>query len=137
MQSSTYVRLPVAAPQNIQFHDDGLRQGGQIKLRAPNGQGRYGPSVDFHNFNLRIFNLRVSNPNKLIGCFFDTMSDFISMCQGLGPKKTMKFRKSTVSGKGKLASASSRQAVRTQQFPRKEQLYTVIININVTSHQTI
>ena len=25
-----------------------------------------GPTVGFHNFNLRIFNLRVSKPNKLI-----------------------------------------------------------------------
>ena len=31
----------------------------------------------FHNFNLRIFNLRVSNPNKfIVDVFFDTMSDF-------------------------------------------------------------
>ena len=34
-------------------------------------------TVGFHNFNLRIFNLRVSNPNKLIvDVFVDTMSDF-------------------------------------------------------------
>ena len=34
-------------------------------------------TVGFHNFNLRIFNLRVSNPNKLIvDVSFDTMSDF-------------------------------------------------------------
>ena len=34
-------------------------------------------TVGFHNFNLRIFNLRVSNPNKLIlDVFFDMMSDF-------------------------------------------------------------
>ena len=40
---------------------------------ARNGAG----AVGFHNFNLRIFNLRVSNPNKLIvNIFFDTMSDF-------------------------------------------------------------
>ena len=34
-------------------------------------------TVGFHNFNLRIFNLRVSNPKKLIvDVFVDTMSDF-------------------------------------------------------------
>ena len=34
-------------------------------------------TVGLHNFNLRIFNFRVSNPNKLIvDVFFDTMSDF-------------------------------------------------------------
>ena len=54
-------------------------------------------TVGFHNFNLRIFNLRVSNPNKLIVDVFLTRCR-ISMCQGLGPKNTMKFRKSTVDG---------------------------------------
>ena len=55
-------------------------------------------SVGFHNFNLRIFNLRVSNPNKLIVDVFLTLCR-ISMCQGLGPtKNTMTFRKSTVLG---------------------------------------
>ena len=42
-------------------------------------------TVGFHNFNLRIFNLRVSNPNKLIADVF--LTRWISMCQGLGPKK--------------------------------------------------
>ena len=53
-------------------------------------------TVGFHNFNLRIFNLRVSNPNKLIvDVLFDTMSDF--NVPGSRPNKnTMKFRKSTV-----------------------------------------
>ena len=53
-------------------------------------------AVGFHNFNLRIFNLRVSNPNKLIvGVFVDTMSDF--NVPGSRPNtNTMKFRKSTV-----------------------------------------
>ena len=48
---------------------------------------------------LRIFNLRVSNPNKLIvDVFFDTMSDF--NVPGSRPNKnTMKFRKSTARGK--------------------------------------
>ena len=40
----------------------------------------------FHNFNLRIFNLRVSNPNKFIVDAFLTRCR-ISMCQSLGPKK--------------------------------------------------
>ena len=44
-------------------------------------------TVGFHNFNLRIFNLRVSNPNKLIVDVFLTRCR-ISMCQGLGPTKT-------------------------------------------------
>ena len=43
-------------------------------------------TVRFHNFNLRIFNLRVSNPNKLIVDVFLTRCR-ISMWQGLGPKK--------------------------------------------------
>ena len=43
-------------------------------------------AVGFHNFNLRIFNLRVSSPNKLMVDVFLTRCR-ISMCQGLGPKK--------------------------------------------------
>ena len=44
-------------------------------------------TVGFHNFNLRIFNLRVSNPNKLIvDVFVDAMSDF--NVPGSRPKKT-------------------------------------------------
>ena len=39
----------------------------------------------FHNFNLRIFNLRVSNPHKLMVDVFLTRCR-ISMCQGLGRK---------------------------------------------------
>ena len=50
---------------------------------------RYNPiitTVGFHNLNLRIFNLRVSNPNKLIvDVFFDTISDF--NVPGSRPKK--------------------------------------------------
>ena len=42
--------------------------------------------LGFHNFNLRIFNLRVSNPNKSIVDVFLTRCR-ISMCQSLGPKK--------------------------------------------------
>ena len=45
------------------------------------------PTVGFHNFNLRIFDLRVSNPNKLIvDVFVDTMSDFD--VPGSRPEKT-------------------------------------------------
>ena len=43
-------------------------------------------TVGFHNFNLRIFNLRVSNPDKFIVDVFFTRCR-ISMCQGVGPKK--------------------------------------------------
>ena len=44
-------------------------------------------TVGFHNFNLRIFNLRVSNPNKsIVDVFVDTMSDF--NVPGSRPKKT-------------------------------------------------
>ena len=40
-----------------------------------------------HNFNLRIFNSRVSNPNKcIVDVFFDTMSDF--NVPGSRPKTT-------------------------------------------------
>ena len=45
-------------------------------------------TVGFHDFNLRIFNLRVSNPNKLIvDVFVDTMSDFNVL--GSRAKKTL------------------------------------------------
>ena len=43
-------------------------------------------TVGFHNFNLRIVNLRVSNPSKLIVDVLLTRCR-ISMCQGLGPKQ--------------------------------------------------
>ena len=43
-------------------------------------------TVGFHNFNLRIFNLRVSNPSKFIVDVFLTRCR-ISMCQGLVPKE--------------------------------------------------
>ena len=48
--------------------------------------GRLETTVGFHNFNLRIFNLRVSNPNRLIVDVCLTRCR-ISMCQGLGTKK--------------------------------------------------
>ena len=67
--------------------------------------------VGFHNFNLRIFNLRVSNPNKLIVDVFLTRCR-ISMCQGLGPTKTRwNFGKSTVAAAAALivARASGRR----------------------------
>ena len=65
-------------------------------------------TVGFNNFNLRIFNLRVSNPNKLIvDVFFDT-SDF--NVPGSRPdKNTMKFRKSTV-----LAAVAAARRLRRQ-----------------------
>ena len=43
-------------------------------------------TIGFHNVNLRIFKLRVSNPDKLIVDVFSTRCR-ISMCQGLGPKE--------------------------------------------------
>ena len=49
-------------------------------------QTQHPQTVGFHNFNLRIFNLRVSNPNKLIVDVFLTRCR-ISMCQGLGPNE--------------------------------------------------
>ena len=51
-------------------------------LRRSAGQS----TVGFHNFSLRIFNLRVSNPDKLIVDVFLTRCR-ISMCQGLGQQK--------------------------------------------------
>ena len=53
---------------------------------APASRWSSGGRVGFHNFNLRIFNLRVSNPNKFIVDVFLTRCR-ISMCQGLGPTK--------------------------------------------------
>ena len=47
-----------------------------------------------HNFNLRVFNLRVSNPNKVIAYFVDAMSDFNVPGSRLN-KKEMKCRKPT------------------------------------------
>ena len=47
----------------------------------------YTYTIGFHNFNLRIFNVRVSNPNKfIVDVFVDTMSDF--NVPGSRPKKT-------------------------------------------------
>ena len=57
------------------------------RSRCPQSSPAAPPTVGFHNFNLRIFNLRVSNPNKLIvDVVFDTMSDF--NVPGSRPKKT-------------------------------------------------
>ena len=47
-------------------------------------------TVGVYNFNLLIFNLRVSNPNKSIVDVFLTRCR-ISMCQGLGPTKHYEF----------------------------------------------
>ena len=53
---------------------------------GPQKRGKGAPTVGFHNLNLRIFNLRVSNPNKIIvDVFVDTMSDF--NVPGSRPKK--------------------------------------------------
>ena len=51
---------------------------------TPKDLGSRSATVGFHNFNLRIFNLRVSNPNKLIVDVFLTRCR-ISMCQGSRP----------------------------------------------------
>ena len=52
-------------------------------------------TVGFHDFNLRIFNLRVSNPNTLIVDIF--LHDVGFQCARVSAQKnTMKFRKSTV-----------------------------------------
>ena len=49
-------------------------------------------TVGFHNFNLRILNLRVKSEQFNCGCFFDTMSDF--NVPGSRPKQTLyKFGK--------------------------------------------
>ena len=54
-----------------------------------------GSAVGFHNFNLQTFNLRVSNPNKLIVDVF--WHDVGFQCARVSAQKnTMKFRKSTV-----------------------------------------
>ena len=56
-----------------------------VRLEVLAGDPRPGNTVGFHNFNLRIFNLRVSNPNKFIVDAFLTRCR-ISMRQSLGPK---------------------------------------------------
>ena len=69
----------------------------QHGTRQGEGQG----AVGFHNFNLGIFNLRVSNPIKFTVDVCLTRCR-ISMCQGLGrmnvwdDENTMKCWKSTV-----------------------------------------
>ena len=69
--------------KNIPLHALGVWTGPADKHQA-HGETHHTPG--FHNFNLRIFNLRVSNPNKFIvdGCLTRCR---ISMRQGLGPKK--------------------------------------------------
>ena len=47
---------------------------------------KHDSTVGFHNFNLRIFNLRVSNPDKLIVDVCLTRCR-IPVRQGLGPEK--------------------------------------------------
>ena len=61
-----------------------MRRLERVRVRAceddflARGRFQLAIAVGFHNFNLRIFNMRVSNPNKIIvdAFFFDTMSDF-------------------------------------------------------------
>ena len=56
------------------------------------------PAVGFHNFNLRMFNWRVSNPNKSIVDVFCGHDVGFQCARVSAQKKTMKFRKSTVVG---------------------------------------
>ena len=74
------------------------KMGSSPEARTCKGHLRSGPTVGFHNFNLRIFNLRVSNPNKWIVDVF--WQDVGFQCARVSAQtNTMKFRKSTV-GKG-------------------------------------
>ena len=63
-------------------------------------------TVDFHNFNLRIFNLRVSNLNKLIVDVFFWHDVEFQCARVSAQKNTMKFRTSTI--KDDPTSCSSR-----------------------------
>ena len=63
-----------------------MRQDSARHLGETAREARGGLRSVFHNFNLRIFNLRVSNPDKFIVDVFLTRCG-ISMCQSLGPKK--------------------------------------------------
>ena len=65
----------------------------------------------------RIFNTRVSNPNKLIVDVFLTRCR-ISMCQGLGPKNTMKFRKTDRTGRVGKAITPRRLGVMPRMLPK-------------------
>ena len=66
----------------------GLRCPLDVGSGVGRGQSEHkGSSVGFHNLNLRIFNLKVSNPNKLIVDVFLFTRRRISMCQALGPNK--------------------------------------------------
>ena len=68
-------------------------------------------AVGFHNLNLRIVDLRVSNPNKLIVDVFLTRCR-ISMCQGLGPKKHDEISEiDREQGPGALGPGSERAGV--------------------------
>ena len=90
--TSTITPLPYSTPSEIPwrlFLAVLLAQEGNIyftELAERVECGNYATTVGFHNFNLRNFNLRVSNPNKSIVDFFDTMSDF--NVPGSRPKKT-------------------------------------------------
>ena len=81
-------------------------------MAVHSGSAPWNPhTVGFHNSNLRIFNLRFSNPNKwIVDVVFDMMSDF-NVPESRPNKNTMKFRKSTVS----IVQVGSRQAGRCKQ----------------------
>ena len=66
----------------------------------------------FHNFNFRIFNLRIPNPNKLIvNVFFDTMSDF--NVPKFRPKKIrLNFGNRPYPGKGRHSQQMPTQSSR-------------------------
>ena len=95
-------RSRAPGPSNVNSRSAAVSRSGHSRRRNPRversgGSPWHGGSaVGFHNFNLIIFNLRVSNPNKsIVDVFVDAMSDF--NVPGSRPNKnTMKFRKSTV-----------------------------------------
>ena len=84
----------------IENDKEALRTEARARERGAAAEAQAAPTpggavtVGFYNINLRIFNLRVTNPNKFIGLFFGTMSDF--NVPGSRPKNTMTFLKSTV-----------------------------------------
>ena len=74
------------------FQGLGPKDGNLVKetgcTRTDSSRSAPGGTVGLHNFNLRIFNLRVSNPNKLIvDVFVGTMLDF--NVPGSRPNKTL------------------------------------------------
>ena len=104
-----YLRPPLEARRAEQH-----RQGGEELAyhQVRHERREWDLTVGFHNFNLRIFELRVSNPNKLsVDVFFDTMWDF--NVPGSRPNKnTIKFRKSTVEWPSLLKARSEKRVAR-------------------------